>query len=455
MSTNQIPDHLLTEILNGRCVAFVGAGLSWPVVGGWKDLLRQMVSCAGLEDAEAAELTRFVNEECASALDYQAAAEQIERAHGRGASGTGGADRFEELVKAALELGRPGRSRADDTLVQERVRKLAQLPLEVVLTLNMDGSLSGVGTDGGHYANVLRKEYPWWLTHHWDRQPERPVRERVVKLHGDANGTGSRNPVVLTGAAYRRRVYDAAGYANFLRSVFATRTVLYLGFSFTDAYINELRSEVLSLIGPGDDNPRAYAVMADKSVRWRRWFRDVEGIEVLAYLEQTEPPGHVGHFNAHAGFDEWLDVLVQAASPQCRVRGLLAAVDPQRRVVWVDPEWMVHNFQGIEWLEHAGADIAKLDGVTGLDKSLHSDAALIISRFGYREDVGSEALELLAAVSTWDSRPPVIVFAERNEYVAENRLRCLRAGAFEYATEFHELFELIERLFGRQVGGVG
>ena len=41
---------------------------------------------------------------------------------------------------------------------------------------------------------------------------------------------------------------------TFLRSLFATSTVLFLGVSFTDAYLNELRSEVLAMLDHRSDD---------------------------------------------------------------------------------------------------------------------------------------------------------------------------------------------------------
>lgn len=50
---------------------------------------------------------------------------------------------------------------------------------------------------------------------------------------------------MFTTQSYRRLLHATPAYRAFLRTLFATRNVLFLGFSFTDAYINELRSEIL------------------------------------------------------------------------------------------------------------------------------------------------------------------------------------------------------------------
>mgnify|MGYP002388440496 CR=1 FL=1 len=82
----------------------------------------------------------------------------------------------------------------------------------------------------------------------------------VVKLHGDL--LAEPPDVVLTRRDYRQRLYGSPAYTTFLKSLFATSTVLYLGFSFTDAYLNELRSEILALVDyRTGDRPLAYAVV--------------------------------------------------------------------------------------------------------------------------------------------------------------------------------------------------
>ena len=70
--------------------------------------------------------------------------------------------------------------------------------------------------------------------------------------------------IVLTRRDYRRHLYGDPAYTTFLRTIVATTTVLYMGFSFEDAYLNELRSEVLALLGQGNESaPVAYAIVND------------------------------------------------------------------------------------------------------------------------------------------------------------------------------------------------
>ncbi len=54
--------------------------------------------------------------------------------------------------------------------------------------------------------------------------------------------------MVVTRRGYRQLLHATSGYNDFLQSVMASCTVLYLGFSFTDHYLNDLRSSVLSMM---------------------------------------------------------------------------------------------------------------------------------------------------------------------------------------------------------------
>lgn len=84
----------------------------------------------------------------------------------------------------------------------------------------------------------------------------------------------------------------------------------------------------------------------------------------------------------------------------------------------------------------------------------HADADLLITHFGAQAEQNHRAYQVLGRASAWASRPPVIVFAAPGTpaEVQQKRMSCLRRGAFEYATEWPELYRLIESLFGRIPG---
>ena len=66
----------------------------------------------------------------------------------------------------------------------------------------------------------------------------------VIQIHGS---TRDPSTIVLTREGYRTLLNTKPSYGDFLTSLMATRTVLYVGFSFTDEYLNEHRSEVIAM----------------------------------------------------------------------------------------------------------------------------------------------------------------------------------------------------------------
>ncbi|TNF38459.1 MAG: SIR2 family protein [Deltaproteobacteria bacterium] len=430
-SGSDVPTQLITDILEGRCIAFVGAGFSLPAAPSWKGLLTDLLQDIAAEDTELA----WLIERAQTALDFEAAGQLLRNA-------CNDDDRFERLVQTRLSLQH---GLGSFPAIERRQTLLRGIPFEAVLTLNMDDLLEGVSPDPQAYHGILREPSHWWDRADWNDERPRP-RTRIIKLHGDANGDRDTNPVVLARNDYRKRIYADGRYANFLRTVFATRTVLYLGFSFTDAYINELRSEVLSLIGVDPARPSGYAVLPDKDPKWRAYFRACEGIEVLHY--------DTAGTSDHSGFDAWLEAIHEQTAAERRISNLLASAGMDGpRIVWVDPK-PGGNMYGIRWLEErAGAEITLLNDADALTEASHAGANLLITCFGYRGVNDATAFDVLARIGGWTTRPPVIVFADpHNPFIADNRFRTLSRGAWDYAVQWPELFELIERLFGRTPG---
>ncbi|HEY3352103.1 MAG TPA: SIR2 family protein [Polyangia bacterium] len=225
------PHDLIASIRNGRCVAFVGAGFSAAVVPSWARLLGCLA--ARLE-------VPFEPPEAGNALLLEAVGEQLHKRAG---------DRWEALVKQVLDEQVALATPAQRARLELRRKHLVDIPFKAILTTNFDPCLTSTREVLGPpvYSEVLREERVRW----WDAPPSPGRHTRptpILKLHGDANGKPDTLPLVLGRSEYRRRVYGDRNYANFVRSVFAEYTVLFLGVSFTDAYLNELRSEVLHLV---------------------------------------------------------------------------------------------------------------------------------------------------------------------------------------------------------------
>ena len=76
------------------------------------------------------------------------------------------------------------------------------------------------------------------------RRSPRSIPRPLSRIHGNLNNSQS---VVLSREGYRL-LFACPNYMTFIRSCFATRTILFVGFSFSDANINELRSEARALV---------------------------------------------------------------------------------------------------------------------------------------------------------------------------------------------------------------
>ncbi|SVE04273.1 uncharacterized protein METZ01_LOCUS457127, partial [marine metagenome] len=60
---SEIPDHLIREIRQGKCVAFVGAGFSAPAVPDWDTLLPRISQSTEIEDVTRDRVARLLIQE--------------------------------------------------------------------------------------------------------------------------------------------------------------------------------------------------------------------------------------------------------------------------------------------------------------------------------------------------------------------------------------------------------
>ncbi len=421
ISPADVPQPLVDSILNGRCIAFVGAGFTQPAVPAWTNLLAEL--------GKRLELPATLSDKPA-ALEYELMGQAL-RQHAQSATA------FERCVKQILDDhhrdSSPHAVKGRRT-VEGRCEQLRRIPFKAILTTNFDQWLPGGPTNAKTYREVLRGNQGRW----WDfplTSSDKDLQVPIIKLHGDANGDPENAPVVLGRTDYRDRLYSEHGYTNFIRAAFAEYTVLFLGVSFTDAYLNELRSETLHLLHEPDgqqESPWGYAVMKiDQASRHLvDLYRAHERIEVLAIPEFDQ-------------FDEWLGAIESRTS----VKGRLTELLQDELIVWVDAN-PANNERGREFFETCGAKIVTLTSESELTDD-HSKAALLVTQFGYTD---RRAFGVLDIVRTWPLRPPVIVFADPRGPVADNRRECLRRGAWEYATQWNELYALIEALFARAPG---
>lgn len=440
-----VPEHLRREILAGRCIAFVGAGFSAPVLPHWQGLLRMVANSlpATVSEGQRANLVSLAND-AQTALQLEGCGQALRDAFGNTPEGLRA---FEAAVSAAVT---PSAEANEDMRV--RCEALAAIPFRAILTLNYDNLIQTPG-GLGQYDSVLRESAYWWNRLDWRNNWR--LKTPVIKLHGDANGDPNDNPIVLGRSDYRRILYENGTYSNFMRAALGSYTFLFLGFSFTDAYLNELRSEVLAFLEAGRkghsgrEHPIGYAILEDKPPSIRDFFLEHEGIEVLHYDtekavdEKTGQTWSVGW----SGFNEWLEAIKEETCVTARLRSLLGK---EAKIVWVDPLNDANNQRGIAYLrEHVGAEVSLLASADELNHELHQDALLILSHFGYRAGEKPDVARVFEKVNAWGDRPPVVVFGGA-EFPLENRRVAQRLGAFELAVDWTDLMRVLELLFGRE-----
>lgn len=443
-------EDLVREIRTGRAVAFVGAGFSRNFAPGWGELLDSLKG--PIADTSRGRQVEKLLSGRPSTREFEAAAQLIREAYDQDEH-LHFAESLSEAFKPLDVPSDPNGGDAPDPTdddrgrLDQRIKWLEGIPFRAVLTTNFDGYLSDGQSPGPTaYAQVLRRDAAWWDA---EVNPLSGLHARrpVVELHGNARDdiAATDRSVVFTREQYLKRVHGEPGYREFLKALLMTSTVVFLGFSFNDAYINGLRADVQAMFGSGDgQEPLAWAVMDDVDD------------ELANYLRRHERIGVIQIGSDVAGDFDWvLEQLYERTNALRRVRDLLK----DKRVVWIDSR-PKNNEYGRDVLagdaDEAREHIVTINPNRGdhwVDQLLAAPAPdLIITHWGRGQGDSGEprGLEVLRTLRTRDDLPsaPVIVFAAGgHEYVGTNRLAALEHGATSFETEWSGLFREISRLF--------
>lgn len=428
----QVPEELIVAIREGRCVAFVGAGFVQPTLPSWQKLLGGLNE--SVDDAtQRREIATWLRR-AKSNRDYEGLAELIKSALG---------PRFVPTLAQLLE-------RPPTPATKRRLAFLHEVPFRAVLTTNFDPLIPGELPGPDAYARVLTApRHAWWNQSYWSSSGREPP--ACIQLHGrvwsdDDAHAGSK--IVFSTRDYRRLLYQEPGYRAFLRAVFATHTILYMGFSFTDAYVNELRSEVLAMLGLGrHGRAHDFAILNDVPPLVARHLTDNEGLVVLGYSTAVRGSDK----RDFAGFDRWLDAIIARAGPERTLVELVAG----KRILWLDPK-PENNTHGFAVLRSA-AELTKVDSPSAALERLRVGNRgarrrrgkqrydLVISHFGYNGEDPSNCEQLLVGMRSEDLRAPVLVFAEPS-YRERKRGIVLELGGYAYTDSWEELFQRLEEL---------
>eukprot|EP01002_Notosolenus_urceolatus_P014485 NODE_602_length_1929_cov_4.713298_g481_i0.p1 GENE.NODE_602_length_1929_cov_4.713298_g481_i0~~NODE_602_length_1929_cov_4.713298_g481_i0.p1 ORF type:complete len:396 (+),score=116.72 NODE_602_length_1929_cov_4.713298_g481_i0:560-1747(+) len=145
------------------------------------------------------------------------------------------------------------------------------------------------------YMDILRPS---------NRKKEKVKFRPTIQIHGSLNHPDS---VVLTREGYRRLLHERKMYHDFLKSVMSSRTILYIGFSFTDDYLNEVRSDIMMMKkSSGMEEPLAYAIIPDKKQVHKEYYATHEGVQFFSWDSSRYGFGMM---------DRFLDCILRMSDP--------------------------------------------------------------------------------------------------------------------------------------------
>ena len=426
--------RLTTSIIDGRCIAFVGAGFCVPAVPGWQQLLADLTQ--HIQDPAAkADVTRWLGQRPLGSRDLEGIGQTVHSLLGDG---------FHRALADCLQ--------GKEERIRQRLEWLRGIPFHYVLTTNFDRLLGDGDVPGTEaYAKaIMAPTRRWSHGDYWpfwgEGAPEPTLwHRRLMRLHGGV--AHPERPIVFTTRSYRRLVHGDPAYRGFLRTMFATHNVLYVGFSFTDAYINDLRSEILAMVGLHETARRGmdFAILDDVSEATAKHLSEHDGLQVLGFTKPSPTD--------YGGFDGWLERIWRKTNPPHVLRDRIR----ERRILWLDPKPRNNDLGFRIMTSPDGSNGALVERATTVEEALerlkgeNDEIAgggydLVITHWGYRVDGDANGQRLLQGLRTNGVFVPVVVFSTR-DFRHLNRPRALRLGALAYTHEWGELFGVIERLF--------
>ena len=436
-----VPEHLLKEIALGNVVAFVGAGFSaaanFPTWGGLLEAIvrdypdlppRDRDTILGLSESK-----NFQDLDMSAQLLSDLLTPTV----------------FNEAIRAKLTVhdkaSLPGQ-------MKERLEYLLGIPFAAILTTNYDNILSGVDVQDEEifhraaFTLLREKESDIQRLEKIAFSKRGSSTTPVIKLHGDVERKGS--VFVCTRDGYRRLLHGSSHYATFLRTLLATHTVLYIGFSFSDAYINELRSEIKSLFGSNgstSEAPLAYAIMSGTSTLQQQALLRHDGLRIIEYDPEK---GHTIAFNS------CLRTIYEASNPVIKFGRLLN----NRRLLWLHSNWATSQDTRYlkEYLESAnakaygGVQTAVMTVVQSCNEALDAvllakydciiccyDTSADYSRGLDESEIGIETRQLVSRIRGAEACP-ILCFGY-DTCVELRRSRLMRMGARCYTYRYFEL----------------
>jgi hypothetical protein len=213
-----IPPELIDSIKNGKCILFVGAGLSAKVKRSnkknlplWGGFLTELLAWAKSKNA------MFWNgsdeiEEIIKKGNYLLAAQELQECLTLG--------EFAEFLNSVF--------RDLEVKPSQTHKNIFKIPFRGILTTNYDNLLEGA------YALTHNGQVPIKFTQEDLNTISSPLRSEdffLFKIHGDIDRPES---IVLGSRSYNQILFRTPQYLHFLETLFTTHTVLFVGFNGED-----------------------------------------------------------------------------------------------------------------------------------------------------------------------------------------------------------------------------
>ena len=252
--SERIPPHLIEELRAGRVIAFVGAGFSAPAgFPGWKQLLLKIAQAAHDESAIPADVHALVK--TLLGAQWPSAAELDQAAQLMDDSLPSSAGQPQERLVGYMRKFLEPKQYPLPGVMERRLELLRDLPFRSVLTTNFNPLISGItpfdASAPAAYRCALRAAVPCpreqlppaevnsIATSDADGLHYSQAKCPVLQIHGSLREPRS---IVFTREGYRRLLYTNPSYCTFIKSALSSFTVLYMGFSFSDACMPRPRS---------------------------------------------------------------------------------------------------------------------------------------------------------------------------------------------------------------------
>ncbi len=229
----EIPKELIERIADGSVTVFIGAGLSQGAgLPGWPRLLEQMMAWGKenhvvFSEADEKELKTSIRKG-----ELLWVADELRERLGKTA--------FHQFMLEIFQQSKPQPTDAH--------RLLPAIPFSSVLTTNYDRLLEKVYEDSykdASFHSFTHRDYPELA------MAIRRGEFYLLKLHGTIDRIET---IVLGSSDYREVMYENKAYRQFLKTLFSTKTILFLGFGLTDPDFNflleELKTTFNDYIGP-------------------------------------------------------------------------------------------------------------------------------------------------------------------------------------------------------------